>query len=583
LTFLQDAAMERLEAKRINGHTYYYFSKWARVQGKCRRVWQKYLGKLDDIVQALDSGGPAPSYAEVFSWGLPQALWQESCLLDLVNLMDRHCCKRDQGLSTGQYLAIAAINRAIQPRSKRSMWNWFASTVLLRHLPEATATALTSQRFWDHMGRISADTAAAIWKDLLPDVLRRENIDLSRISYDGTNFYTFIDTFNTRCAIARRGKNKQGRCNLRQISYALFCCADGQLPLFYDVYEGNRNDARQFPLLLERFRDFFRDLSGQTQVQPETTLIFDKGNNSKENFQLLDTLKLSYVGSVKLDEHKDLAAVSNHDARFQTSPAHPEGTKSFRVKKQVYGRERLLVVTYNHNLFQAQWLTVQNDLRQAVERLGRLRARLEDRRNGLIQGGRPPSVASLIKQSQTICRRQHLKKLIVCRVEEDPSGVPRLEYSIDSDAQHQLCETYLGKNVLITDRESWGDARIIVAYRSQFLIEGVFREMKDHDTGNWWPLFHWTDAKIRVHALYCSLALLLRGLACRRVQQAGVKISMKRFMAELGAIREVVSIYPRRRNQKVHHQQTTLTKTNEIQDQLVSILGLQGPENAVLG
>jgi transposase len=81
-------------------------------------------------------------------------------------------------------------------------------------------------------------------------------------SYDGTNFYTFIDTFNTRCHIARRGKNKQGRSNLRQVSYALFCGADGQLPLYYEIYDGNRNDAKRFPLMLERFHRFLRQLSG---------------------------------------------------------------------------------------------------------------------------------------------------------------------------------------------------------------------------------------------------------------------------------------------------------------------------------
>ena len=40
--------------------------------------------------------------------------------------------------------------------------------------------------------------------------------------------------FNIRCEIAKRGKNKQGRNNLRQISYALFCTEDGDIPLFYD-------------------------------------------------------------------------------------------------------------------------------------------------------------------------------------------------------------------------------------------------------------------------------------------------------------------------------------------------------------
>jgi len=50
------------------------------------------------------------------------------------------------------------------------------------------------------------------------------------------------------------GKNKQGRNNLRQISYALFCTEDGHIPLFYDIYEGNRNDVKQFPLMLHQNR-----------------------------------------------------------------------------------------------------------------------------------------------------------------------------------------------------------------------------------------------------------------------------------------------------------------------------------------
>ena len=96
------------------------------------------------------------------------------------------------------------------------------------------------------MDAVKPEAATAIWKDLIKDVVQREGIDLSSIGYDGTNFYTLLDTFNTRCSLAVRGKNKQGRDNLRQVSYALFCAADGQLPLFYEVYEGNRNDSGNF-------------------------------------------------------------------------------------------------------------------------------------------------------------------------------------------------------------------------------------------------------------------------------------------------------------------------------------------------
>ena len=143
--------------------------------------------------------------------GLPQALWQEATRAQLVDLIDRHCSKRRQGLTTGQYLATAAINRAISPRSKRSMWVWFSQTVLRRHMPSASEAALASQRFWDHMDSVTPEAAAAMWKDLLRGVIDHEQLDLSSIGYDGTNFCTFLDIFNTHCNLAARGKNKQGR------------------------------------------------------------------------------------------------------------------------------------------------------------------------------------------------------------------------------------------------------------------------------------------------------------------------------------------------------------------------------------
>jgi transposase len=568
--------MERLEAKRVKGHTYYYYSKWARVGNRCRRVWQKYLGKLEDIVAAVEGTGPAPISAEVFHWGLSQALWQEASRAELVGHIDRHCPKRRQGLTTGQYLAIAAINRAISPRSKRSMWDWFSQTVLRRHLPSASPAALSSQRFWDHMDLVKPEAAIAIWKDLLTQVVERERIELSSICYDGTNFYTFLDTFNTRCNLAMRGKNKQGRDNLRQVSYALFCTADGQLPLFYDVYEGNRNDSRQFSLVLTRFHEFFRELAGRGTVVPETTLIFDKGNNSADNFRLLDSLALKFVGSVKLSEHPELAEVPHTDPRFvECASPGLKGAKAFRVTKTVADAERVLVVTYNPNLANTQWLTLQNDIAKASKRLTELQARLAGRAAGLIKGGKRPTLASVDQKGRSILRRQYLKEGIRVTIENDPKGHPQLTYEIDTNALNHIAETHLGKTILISNRAEWTDDRIIEAYRSQFLIEAVFKEMKDRTTGSWWPLHHWTDSKLQVHGLYCSMAHLLRSVMWRRVRQAGLKISLRRMLAELGGIREVINLYPKRGKSKRQPEQTVLTRLSPKQKRLVEILGLE--------
>ena len=573
--------MQRLEAKNINGRTYYYYSHWGWKDGKCRRLSQQYLGKAEAIAQAVQGTGPPPQYAEVLHWGLPLALWQEAARVQVAAHVDQLCPKRAQELTTGDYIRLAAINRAYDPVSKQAMWDWLTHTCLPRLWPEASAAQLTSQRFWDHMDRIAPATAQAIWQQLIAQVLQREQIELSQVCYDGTNFYTFIDTFNLKCQVAKRGKNKQGRGNLRQVSYALFCSTEGQLPLFYEVYEGNRNDATEFPQVLEKFQRWLVQRAGSTWANTKPTVVFDKGNNSEDNFGLIDKLELPCVGSVKLDEHPDLMGVSNQDARWQaaTEPGL-EGTKSWQTRQVVYGQERTLVVTYNEHLFASQWATVQNDLAHALSQLAAVRQNLQDRAAGLIKGGTKPTVESVERKCDPILHRQHLRQLVRTTVTQTPAGVPQLAYEADAAAQQKLADTHLGKTILITGHKEWTDAQVIRAYRSQFVIEEIFHEMKDRRIGTWWPLRHWTDSKIQVHGLYCTIAVLLRALLWRRARQAGLRLSMAGLLQKLGQIQQVINVYPARRGGQPVKEQAVLTKRDEVQEKLIEILGLQLPKSA---
>ena len=574
--------MQRLEAKSINGRTYYYLSLWGWKNGKCRRLSQKYLGKPEDIARAVQGAGPAPEYAVVLDWALPQALWQEAARAQVAQYVDQLCPKRAQGLSPGDYIRLAAINRACEPVSKQAMWDWVSRTCLPRLWPEVSAAQLTSQHFWDHMDLMEAEKAQSIWQQLIGAVLQREQIQLSQVCYDGTNFYTFIDTFNLKCHLAKRGKNKQGRCNLRQVSYALFCTTDGHLPLFYDVYEGNRHDAKEFPRVLEKFQRWLKAQAAATGSATQPTLIFDKGNNSADNFALIDTLELPYVGSVKLDEHPDLAQVSNRDARWQpaTEPGL-ESTKSWRLQQVAYGKERTLVVTYNQNLYESQWATVQNDLAQALNQLACLQRNLQDRAAGLIKGGIPPTVESVKRKCEQILHRQHLRQLVATLVTLDAGGVPQLSYAVLAGAPEKLKDTYLGKTLLITGHKEWTDAQVIRAYRSQFVIEEIFHEMKDRRIGAWWPLHHWTDSKIQVHGLYCTIAVLLRALLWRRAHRAGLQLSMGGLLEKLSRMRQVINVFPAKRAGQPKPEQTVLTQRDEVQDKLIEILGLQSPKSAI--
>jgi transposase len=567
--------MERLESKKINGQTYYYYSVWGWIKGKCRRRFQKYLGKPADIYKAMYK--PAiPLHAEVFSFGLPIVLWSELKGQDIIGIIDKLCPKRAQGMTIGKYLGIAAVNRATESASKSGMWDWFRQTSLYRVLPEANRDTLLSQRFWDHMDAVSINDAETIWKSIIGMCLKRESIKLEEICYDGTNFYTFIDTFNNSCSLAKRGKNKQGRNNLRQVSYALFCTAEDQIPLYYDVYPGNRNDCPVFAEMVSRFRQFLNQMGWNFDVNTSLpiTLIFDKGNNSADNIALLDRNNLHFIGSVKLCEHPDLTQISNKDKRF-IECTHPElqGIRVLRFDKiKVYDKSRTVLLCYNPRLFEQQLLTLQADISKALSGLSNIRARLEDRANGLIKGGKAPTVDSIKKQVNTILRRQFLKDIIQIQIIEKPHLT--LKYEYDTKKLDAISDTYLGKKIVITTRSEWDDQRIIKAYHDQYSIEHIFRNMKDRTTGVWWPMHHWTTQKICIHALYCTIATLLRALIHRRAKKALINIGYKRTFLELREIKEVLCTFKKSRRKMEAATMTVLSKRNEIQEQLLDIMGI---------
>src|SRR5260370_35231212 len=98
--------------------------------------------------------------------------------------------------------------------------------------------------------------------------------------------------------------------------------------------------------------------------------------------------------------------------------------------------------------------------------------------------------------------RQHVAKLVQITFAQNAGAVPKLSYKAAPAAQQKLRDTYLGKTLLITDHKEWSDVQVIRAYRSKFVIEEIFHEMKDRHIGAWWPLPHWTDSKIEARGLY---------------------------------------------------------------------------------
>jgi len=568
--------MASLTKKVIRGRTYYYLRECQRVGGKPKIVFQKYLGTLDDVLRRLQEPAPPgttprplpPREADVVSFGAEAALYDLASELDIVGHIDRRLPKRQRGApSVGNYLLLAALQRAVTPGSKASLADWHGQSVLRRLLP-ARGGQLSSQRFWDAMDRVKPADLVAIEEAITSEVVRRGGVDLRCLLFDCTNFFSFVDSFNERPTLPQRGHSKEGRASLRIVGMALLVTADFDVPLFHHLYPGNQADAPTFRSVLSDLVARCRALSPEPT---NITLVFDKGNNAHDNLEAIAGTGLHFIGSLVPTQHPDLLAIPRKSLRpVDGFPA----VRALRMKKTVYGVERTVVVSFNQELYDAQVETLRREVHKRLKKLRRLERSLERSRRRA-PTGRRPTVATTKRKVEAILTGRHMKTLLSVEVTAGDDGLPVLTYQRNRKAFTELSQTLLGKNLIFTDHEDWTDAQIVAGYRSQHHVEADFRRLKNPHHLAFRPAYHWTDQKLRVHAFTCVLALLLCNLLRRKLSQAGVSLSVERMLDELAAIREVTNIYdaaPDARRPVVTH---TLSRMTDLQRKLYEIFGLQ--------
>lgn len=531
--------MASLIKKIIGGKPYYYARESKRVDGKPKIVWQKYLGRAEDVIArcTAEPAAPTPVEAVVREFGAVMALYDLAQRLRLIEHIDRHAPKRGGGPSVGSYLLVAILNRCVAPCSKAGIGEWFAATPLGRYLP-LEAKQLTSQRYWDNMARVSTEAITAIERDIVAQMVRDFDVDLRRVLFDATNFFTFIDTFNTRSALAQRGHSKEGRKALRIVGLALLVSADFHVPLLHHTYPGNQTDAPTFRSLTDALVARYRELASGTE---HVTLVFDKGNNAEDNLETVEHSPYHFIGSLVPTQHPALLAVPAKQYRSLEEEGLP-GVSAYRTRYPVFGVERTVLVTHNENLFVAQAQTLLREIAKRQQHLRELQAQLARWQHGTLRG-KPPTVAGVRKKVDGWLKARHMQELFTVNVEEK-RGLPALRYRFEHRAWQQLQNRLLGKTLIFTDNDAWSDAEIVRGYRSQHHVEAAFRQMKDPHHIALRPQYHWTDQKIEVHVFCCVLALLLVSLLTREMHRRGIPLSSAALLDTLGAIHEVGLVYP---------------------------------------
>jgi len=273
---------------------------------------------------------------------------------------------------------------------------------------------------------------------------------------------------------------------------------------------------------------------------------------------------IGFVGSLVPSQHRDLLAVP--DEEYQ-AVEDLEGVVAHRCEREIYGVARSIVVTRSENFLAKQLVGL-------AQTRGRVEVHLAELDRLLAGGRHKMDRQKLEARVKEALAPRWMSRLYRCEITGESKEDLALSWSFDEEAFALLKAEELGKRIIFTDRAAWSTREIVVAYRSQWEAEAAFRQMKDHEHAAFRPIYHWTDQKIRVHALYGVASLMLVNLAWREADRAGMELSPNEVMEALAAIQEVTLMYPPAKGQGRPRILRKLTHMDQTQQDLFELFGL---------
>jgi len=318
--------------------------------------------------------------------------------------------------------------------------------------------------------------------------------------------------------IITHGYSRDHRPDLKQFIVDTICTADGDVPLFLRVADGNEDDKTAFVKLFERFRE---------QWTFDGLCVADSALYSADNLVAMKQLK--WLTRVPLT----LAAAKQILLEIQASEWMSSTVQGYHIAERRSG----------YGGIQQRWLIVQSEQRQQAD-IQQLNKRID--KEYLQQGAKlrqlstqvfacePDARAAAVKFEQSLKYYRLCDLQFIAQAHYDRAGRPRLDaapsritYSVQATLapNPEVIEvemTRAGRFILATnvlDAHQLSADDVLTEYKDQPSNERGFRFLKD-------PLFFTSSVFVkspkRVEALVMvmGLCLLVYSLAQRQLRQA---------------------------------------------------------------
>jgi transposase len=497
--------MTALIKKKISGKIYWYAVKSARVDGKPKIVWQRYLGTADHIVDVFERGLDVT--LKSYDFGGIAALLSVAEELGFKDIVTN---------ATGdpeawKHLLLMISGRFTKPRSKNKITGWYKETFLPMGWQGFKPYEQEMLRKMDLLTDDAIDDISlGLSKALLDKGLKPELLIL-----DPTNFFTCIEEGEE---LPQKGKSKEMRNDKNLVSLALAVTQDN-IPFYHQTYEGGKHDARVFPELLDGIIEYLERLDIDTD---ELALVFDKGNNSEPNItKALE--KVHVIGSAKRSQVKELYQVPLKEyAKLYTSGSGVD-ILGYRAGAELFGGEFTVVISYNPSTHKKQKKQYEEKKEKIVKALDEIKKRMT--RKGR---GRKLTLEGAMRQALDAIPRDY-RGIFKPEIKEGA-----FDYRVDEAKEKELYQGF-GKQAIFTDLHEWTAEKIVKGYNSKHLVEDDFKLMKGALIVPVKPIYHWKDKRIKAHIFLCFLGVLFFRYMLHKVGELGM--SAQRVAEELQKMR----------------------------------------------
>lgn len=262
-------------------------------------------------------------------------------------------------------------------------------------------------------------------------------------------------------------------------------------------------------------------------------LEIDDGRTDKffvrtENNELKSYIEnMHVVGSLKYNQVKTLMEVPLSEYKFLYKSSKVNEVYGYRTKKQVFGQEFTVVVSYNSKSQAKKEKKYKETKVKILEGLAELKKKTEPE-NGK---GKKITRKGLCTNANKIIY-SNLSTIFKYKIPEE--GKVSFEYWVDTTAEETFKNSF-GKIAIFTDLHDSSSADIARTYFAKNLVEEDFKFLKDKLLIPVPPFFMRKDGRIRVHVFLCVMGMLFFRYLAKKVKYVG--LSIKELQHQLEGIR----------------------------------------------